>query len=526
MLIVYFAVKAFSALYCLEAPLNCLSINEKNEEKILFCCFASKRNRISSKEEEEEDRTAGRGRFSIQKTKKKSNCSSAGHCLLDWDEPPQDPWPNVGEGVIRKERERKERPPKKKKDMDPDSFARSQTESLSAEQILSMSTNNKFCTILPGTIHAENYVWYPYFDPAAYCQLSGDNVFDVNVGVAISKKHLTDVHMFVQAADLNVHALNHEARFEDGSFYVEDGKLRATQEESQVTYRDPQLTYPREEMLPRSAKLEQDESNKENGDPLGNGISQLPLRMGRAQGFEQRTVDVLSNSFSQNRGEAKASRKSKGKSKGAATRIKKEKPVTSKKVAGGSKGAGRTKTTRSGSKPKPQPPPASGSKPKATQSKKDKSKPTTSGRGAAEAAGGGGIGTASSSAVGSRVGLKASSLAACKDAAAKKRREQNRIASRKFRERNRSCRMIAKDLVSFNEQLLTDKAVLQNQIQALNEVICNYEAAASAAVASWEKNFTQLPLKDVKKQYWIRKKISFKTIVRCITCILSLSAKK
>ena len=113
MLIVYFAVKAFSALYCLEAPLNCLSINEKNEEKILFCCFASKRNRISSKEEEE--RRAGRGRFSIQKTKKKSNCSSAGHCLLDWDEPPQDPWPNVGEGVIRKERERKERPPKKKR---------------------------------------------------------------------------------------------------------------------------------------------------------------------------------------------------------------------------------------------------------------------------------------------------------------------------------------------------------------------------------------------------------------------------
>lgn len=53
MLIEYFAVKAFSALYCLEAPLNCLSISEKNEEKILFCCFASKRNRISSKEEED-----------------------------------------------------------------------------------------------------------------------------------------------------------------------------------------------------------------------------------------------------------------------------------------------------------------------------------------------------------------------------------------------------------------------------------------------------------------------------------------
>ena len=101
-----------------------------------------------------------------------------------------------------------------------------------------------------------------------------------------------------------------------------------------------------------------------------------------------------------------------------------------------------------------------------------------------------------------------------------RRREQNRIASARFRQRNRTCRLQVEGLEQNNDNLKKDNAQFKRKFKALNEEIALYRANEARLLSLIEKPLEEafrVTMENVKKHYWLRRKISFKTLATCVT---------
>ena len=74
---------------------------------------------------------------------------------------------------------------------------------------------------------------------------------------------------------------------------------------------------------------------------------------------------------------------------------------------------------------------------------------------------------------------------------------QNRMASKKFRERNRSCRQQVTALEAENTRLKKEVTAVRKERDDLCGDLC-----------------------VLREQYWLRRKISFKTLALCVTSFM------
>jgi hypothetical protein len=98
-----------------------------------------------------------------------------------------------------------------------------------------------------------------------------------------------------------------------------------------------------------------------------------------------------------------------------------------------------------------------------------------------------------------------------------KRRQQNRLASARFRAKNRRSREAAQELEALKDQnarLKADNVALVTQLRMMNTSVTNEMRGIQEGTLNW-----------VLSKFWLRRRLSFKTVATAITAMVALQRR-
>jgi len=103
------------------------------------------------------------------------------------------------------------------------------------------------------------------------------------------------------------------------------------------------------------------------------------------------------------------------------------------------------------------------------------------------------------------------------ESVSEKRRQQNRLASARFRAKNRRSREAVQELEALKDQnarLKADNVALVTQLRMMNSSVMNEMRGIQEGTLNW-----------VLSKFWLRRRLSFKTVASAITAMVALQRR-